>query len=205
MGILNLCFPKEKNFFGMLAEQSQLTLNGINIFVDIMVSGVKSEGIRSIVDAEHEADKKRRVLIDDLNRTFITPIEREDIFSLSRAIDDILDLAKSAVEEFQIYKLTANNDIAAMLGKIQEGVGSLNEAISFLKEHPSIAVEKASAAKGVTDDLEILYYQALAGLCEGDDVKYMFKMREIYKHIYSLSSRVDEAANIVLDIIVKTT
>lgn len=205
MGILNLCFPKEKNFYGMLAEQSQLTLNGINIFVDIMASGVKSEGIRNIVDAEHEADKKRRILIDDLNHTFITPLEREDIFSLSRAIDDILDLAKSAVEEFQIYKLTANDDIAAMLGKIQEGVCSLNESISFLKEHPSIAVEKASAAKDMTDDLEILYYQALARLCEGDDVKYMFKMREIYKHIYSLSSRVDEAANILLDIIVKTT
>ncbi|MCG2660688.1 MAG: hypothetical protein L6437_10640 [Kiritimatiellae bacterium] len=66
-------------------------------------------------------------------------------------------------------------------------------------------MEKASVAKDMTDDLEILYYQALARLCEGDDVKYMFKMREIYKHIYSLSSRVDAAANIVLDIIVKIT
>jgi uncharacterized protein len=205
MGILNLWFPKEKKFYGMLAEQSQLTLNGITIFADIMASGVKPEGVRRIVDAEHEADKKRRILIDDLNRTFITPIEREDIFSLSRAIDDIIDLAKSAVEEFQIYKLAATSDINAMLGKVQEGVGLLNESIAFLKEHPSIAVEKASKAKDMIDDLEILYYQALARLCEGDDVKFMFKMREIYKHIYNLSSKVDKAANIILDIIVKTT
>lgn len=205
MWLLDSWFPREKNFYGMLVEQSQLTLKGINIFIDILTTGVKTESVRLIVDAEHEADKKRRILIDDLNRTFITPIEREDIFLLSRAIDDILDLAKSAVEEFQIYKLTTNNDITAMLGKIKNGVDSLNESISYLKDHPSIAVEKATAAKDSTDDLEMLYYQALARLCEGEDVKYIFKMREIYKHIYNLSCRVDEAANVLLDIIVKTT
>jgi len=205
MWLLDSWFPKEKNFYGMLVEQAQLTLNGIRIFSEVLASGVNPDGVRKIVDAEHEADKKRRILIDDLNRTFITPIEREDIFSLSRAIDDILDLAKSAVEEFQIYKLTTNSDITAMLVKIKEGVDSLNESISYMKDHPSIAVEKASAAKDSMDDLEILYYQALARLCEGDDVKYMFKMREIYKHLYNLSSRVDDAANILLDVIVKTT
>lgn len=205
MKLLDLCFPKEKDFYGMLTTQSEITLRGINIFAQIMASALAPDALERIADIEHEGDKARRILIDDLNRTFITPIEREDIFLLSRAIDDILDLSKSAIEEFQIYKLSPNDDIKTMVGKTREAVDNLNEAINLLQEHPAIAIEKCTAAKDAVDDLEILYYKALAVLSEVEDVKYIFKMREIYKHIYQLNSRVDDAANIILDIIVKTT
>lgn len=198
-------FPKEKDFYGMLTGQSQIALKGIHRFCELMTGPVPPDAIQRIGDIEHEGDQARRILIDDLNRTFITPIEREDIFSLSRAIDDVLDLAKSAIEEFMIYKLSPNNDIRTLVGKTREGMDSLHESIVYLKEHPTISIEKCTAAKDCVDDIEILYYQALAVLVEGEDIKYILKMREIYKHLYQLSSRIDDAANIILDIIVKTT
>ena len=205
MGLLNMCFPREKDFYGMLAGQSAITLKGIRLFCQLMAGTVPPDALQRIGDVEHEGDKARRLLIDDLNRTFITPIEREDIFSLSRAIDDLLDLAKSAIEEFQIYKLTPNDDIRTMTDKIQQGMDALHEAISLLKDHPTISIEKCTVTKDFVDEIEILYYQALAVLVEGDDLKHILKMREIYKHLYQLSDRLDEACNIILDIIVKST
>ena len=205
MGLLNICFPKEKDFYGMLTSQSLITQRGIDLFCRLISGTIPPDAIQHISDVEHEGDKARRILIDDLNRTFITPIEREDIFALSRAIDDILDLAKSAIEEFHIYKLAPNDAIRSFVGTIKESVDNLHVAIDFLNEHPTISIEKCSVAKDFVDDIEILYYQALAVLVEGDDIKHILKMREIYKHLYQLSSRIDDAANTILDIIVKTT
>jgi len=204
MGLLDWLFPKEKDFYKMLAEQSDVTLKGVNLFCEYMGSSSDISN-QQIVDAEHEGDSARRLLIDDLNKTFITPIEREDIFSLSRAVDDILDITKSAVEEFNIYKLSPNDFLKSISYKITESVEHLHQAISLLKEHPAISIEKCTLAKDGVDEVELLYYEALAELAESEDVKYMFKMREIYKHLLQVSLRVNDSANIILDIIVKTT
>jgi predicted phosphate transport protein (TIGR00153 family) len=204
MGLLDWLFPKEKDFYKMLTEQSAITVKGMNLFCEYMCSS-SDISVQQIVDVEHEGDSARRLLIDDLNKTFITPIEREDIFSLSRTVDDILDKIKSAVEEFSIYKLAPNDFLKSISRKIIQSIEHLHEAISLLKEHPAISIEKCTSAKEGVDEVEELYYKALAELTESDDVKYMFKMGEIYRHFLQVGSRVDDAANIILDIIVKTT
>jgi uncharacterized protein Yka (UPF0111/DUF47 family) len=63
---------------------------------------------RRVTDIEKEADEVRRILIDELNRTFVTPIDREDIFALSLSVDDILDYANSTVEEMVLLKVEPN-------------------------------------------------------------------------------------------------
>jgi predicted phosphate transport protein (TIGR00153 family) len=204
MRLLDWLFPKEKDFYKMLEKQSAITVKGMNLFCEYMCSS-SDISIQQIADAEHEGDRERRLLIDDLNKTFITPIDREDIFSLSRTVDDILDITKSAMEEFSIYKLAPNDCLKSISRKIMESIEHLHEAISLLKEHPAISIEKCTSAKDEVDEVEELYYKALAELTESHDVQYMFKMREIYKHLLQVSLRVDDAANIILDIIVKTT
>ena len=67
----------------------------------------------AVVQAEKDADEVRRILIDDLNRTFVTPMDREDIFALSRAIDDVMDYAYTTVEEMQILDVEPNDYPAA--------------------------------------------------------------------------------------------
>ncbi|MEI8347832.1 MAG: hypothetical protein WCG27_10210, partial [Pseudomonadota bacterium] len=113
--------------------------------------------------------------------------------------------AKSAVEEFEIYKLETNGDLKLLSEKLQNGVKHIHEAIELLKEHPSISVENCTQAKDYVDELETLYYQALATLAESSNVKYMFKMREIYRHCYHIGQCIDESANIILGVIVKIT
>ena len=204
MRLLDWLFPEEKDFYKMLEKQSAITVKGVNLFCEYMCSS-SDVSTQQIADAEHEGDSERRLLIDDLNKTFITPIDREDIFNLSRTVDDILDITKSAVEEFSIYKLAPDDFLKSISQKMLESIEHLHKAISLLKEHPAVSIEKCTSAKDEVDEVEELYYKALAELTESDDVHYMFKMREIYKHLLQVSSKVDDAANIILDIIVKTT
>ena len=202
MSFFSWLFPKEKDFYGMLTAQSQVSLKGVRLFCQYMCgSGEACAG--DITDVEHEGDKVRRLLIDDLNKTYITPMEREDIFSLSGAIDDILDICKSATREFVIYKLKPDESLNKILEKNAEAMEHLHEAVLLLKEHPGISVEKCTKAKDAVEDVELLYYEALAELTESNDVKHMFKMREIQKRLASISRRIGDAANIVLNIIVK--
>lgn len=96
-------FPKEKDFLGMLIKQAEKVQQGTEYLVEF-INNPNEENMKKVLQTEEEADELRRLLIDDLNRAFITPFDREDIFALSRAIDDIVDYAKSTVEEMTCLK-----------------------------------------------------------------------------------------------------
>src|SRR5574340_922781 len=98
-------FKKRRNIFiHLIHEQASLTLEGIELLKSYILFPAKSLA-DELTAKEKEADESRRILIDELNRTFITPFDREDIFALSRAIDDILDYAYSTMTEIVILKV----------------------------------------------------------------------------------------------------
>ena len=88
--------PRPDNFLRLIDEQASLTLKGVELLQEYMKSP-DPETVKQITVTENEADEVRRILIEELNRTFITLIDREDIFALSRTIDDVLDYAYSTV------------------------------------------------------------------------------------------------------------
>lgn len=202
MGLLTWLFPKQVDFFQLLINQTQITLKGVETLEKYMTKE-DINAAEEIKDLEHEADEQRRILIDELNKTFITPIEREDIFTLSRTVDDIIDYSKSTVEEMEIYKLAPNENIKKIVESLKKSTMKLHSALLRLKDHPSISSEHCAKAKSIINDLELIYYQSLASLAESEDIGYMFKMREVYRHLYHLGDRIDESADIITDIIVK--
>ena len=99
MSIWNIFRHKSKvDFYHLLLRQAEKTLGGCKALSSFLRGEGDSEEVNRF---EQEADDIRRILIDELNRTFITPMDREDIFALSRAIDDVLDHAKNTVKEMQ--------------------------------------------------------------------------------------------------------
>ena len=158
---------------------------------------------------EKEADEARRILIDELNKTFITPFDREDIFSLSRTIDDVLDYAYSTVSEMEIMKVEPTNFMQQMASILRDAAYELLMAVDRLEDHPGVANDHAQRAKGLENRVEEMYRSALADLFGGaEDIQGVIKMmksREVYRHLSNAADRVDEAANVIGDIIVKIT
>jgi hypothetical protein len=161
--------------------------------------------VNRVKDLEKMGDEERRVLIEELNNTFVTPFDREDIFQLSRALDDVMDYANSSVVELEIYELKADDHVKEMVDILIGAGEELSKSMKYLEDYPKIANDHAVKAKKYENKMEAAYRHALSDLFKGTDPIFMLKMREIYRHLSNCADRADEAANIVLSIVMKST
>jgi len=190
-----------------LISQSDFCLKGLQGLLDF--ARFPSEAAAQVVrDCEEHGDEERRMLIDELNRTFVTPIDREDLFALSRAIDDILDYAYSTVDEMLLFRLLPNQYLIHMAEKLHDAGKEINYAMQHLLKHPAVANEHAVRAKQLENRVEQLYREATAALFHGkvetvEDVMQVLKLREVYRHLSNAADRADTAANIITDINMK--
>ena len=163
----------------------------------------------AVRQCEEDADEIRRILISELNRTFVTPFDREDISALSRAIDDIMDYAWTTVQEMEMLHVTPTPHLLRMVSLLREAAGEVHLAMLRIKDHPSVASEHAQRAKALENRVEHVYREAIADLFDGPAgpkrVIVILKMREIYRHLSNAADRGDAAANIITDIVVKMT
>jgi uncharacterized protein Yka (UPF0111/DUF47 family) len=166
-----------------------------------------SDVARRVKSIEKEADEVRRILIDELNRNFITPMDREDIFALSRAIDDVLDYADTTTEEMAMLGVQPNPYLVRMVSLLTEAAEEIHKGVLRLNDHPNVANDHAVRAKALENRVENVYREAIAALFVGPkdvhDVVEMLKLREIYRHLSNAADRGDEAANVIGDIVVK--
>jgi predicted phosphate transport protein (TIGR00153 family) len=206
MGLRDFFRPRQGNFLRLLNDQSAKTLEGLEALLEYM-KACEEDSARRVEKAEKEADELRRILIDELNRTFVTPIDREDIFNLSRAIDDILDYAYSTVDEMQLLAVQPNEYLRRMVSLLRDAANEIDLAMKRLKDHPNVASEHALRAKALENRVEGVYREAIAALFKGpkdlEHVVEMLKLREIYRHLSNAADRGDEAANVIADVVVK--
>ena len=208
MGLREFFKPRQDKFLRSLIQQAEITLEGMNA-LEAYMKKRSDKHAASVTQAEKDADEVRRILIDDLNRTFVTPMDREDIFALSRAIDDVMDYAYTTVEEMQILDVEPNDYHRRLVSLLQDAAEEIHLAMLRLRENPGVAAEHASRAKALENRVERVYREAVADLFSGpDDVQHvmqMLKLREIYRHLSNCADRGDEAANVIHDIVVKMT
>ncbi len=197
---------KPNRFLELLGAQSELMVKGIEGLSEYVKSQDETCA-RYVSDLEREADESRRVLIDELNRTFVTPFDREDIFALSLTVDDILDYGHTTVDEMVILDVRTNEFIQRMVGLLLDAAYEINLGVRHLEERPKITVDHAMKAKALENQVETVYREALRNLFKGTkDVKQvvdMLKLREIYRHLSNAADRGDAAANVLCNIVVK--
>jgi uncharacterized protein Yka (UPF0111/DUF47 family) len=200
--LLKFILPKKVDFYFMISEQAHETLVGIEALLNYMKTGNReyAEQVRAV---EKTADMKRRVLLDELDKTFITPFEREDIYTLSRAIDDIIDYGESTLDEMDVFGLEPSPPLCEMVEIILELTKAICFAVDYLENNRTISSEYAVKAKALENKIERLYRNLLAKLFEQEDIKNIFKMREIYRHLSNCADKGDLAADVIGHIIIK--
>jgi uncharacterized protein Yka (UPF0111/DUF47 family) len=192
------------DFYQLLLDHAQKVYEAYTTLVRSLEED-DGKATERIYFLEREADDLRRILIDQLNRTLITPFDREDVFALSRAIDEVIDAAQRTVEEIHIFKVQANQDLIAMAKVLERGTLEIYDALKNMKNHPNVALEHAKLAKATENQIHHIYLKSLADLYDNKEnsAGYMLKMREIYRHLNRSADSCDEAANIISDIIIK--
>jgi uncharacterized protein len=202
----NLFQRKPNRFIELLIQQARLTEEAMIALVAYFEKPTKRRA-DAVDKIESEADEIRRILIDELNRTFVTPFDREDIHSLSRAIDDMLDYAYTTVVEMSILEVEPNSHMREIGLLLAKSASEVHLGVQRLADHIGVAQNHAVRVKQIENQVENLYRQALADLFhqpkDVDHIVQMLKLRETYRHLSNAADRGDEAANILSDIVVK--
>jgi predicted phosphate transport protein (TIGR00153 family) len=197
---------KHNRFLELIIKQAEYTVEAMQKLLEY-VREPSSELAQEVTAIEKQADEVRRVLIDELNRTFVTPIDREDIFALSLTIDDVLDYADTTVEEMHMLRVSPNAYMERMVSLLTDAAREIYMGVMRLESHPNVANDHAVRAKALENRMESVYREAIADLFamprDIDHVVEMLKLREIYRHLSNAADRGDQAANVLGDIVVK--
>jgi uncharacterized protein len=199
---------REDVFHKLIQEQASITFEGLKLLVKYLETQAPAIA-EELKLKENEADEVRRILIDELNRSFVTPFDREDIFALSRSIDDVIDYADSTVSEMEVLKVNPTPYMRRIASLLKDAAYEIYQAVQRLQKNPAVATEHAQRAKALENRVEGVYREAIADLFRGpEDVHHvveMLKLREVYRHLSNAADRGDEAGNIIADIVVKKT
>ena len=199
---------REEVFHKLIQQQASITYDGVKLLVKYFETQ-DNEIAEELALKEKEADEVRRILIDELNRTFVTPFDREDIFALSRSIDDVIDYADSTVNEMVLLKVKPTPYMQRIATLLKDAAYEIYQAVQPLQKNPAVAIDHAQRAKALENRIEGVYREAIAALFTGpEDIHHvveMLKFREVYRHLSNAADRGDEAGNIIADIVVKKT
>ncbi len=202
--------PREDKFVGLLIEQTQITVQGLRLLEKwLSKTELKDKAIDQMRVKEIEADEVRRILIDELHNTFITPLDREDIFMISLYIDDIIDYCYTTVEEMQLLGIDADEHLIRMVKLTREATEELEMAFHRLFANPRVAGDHARRAKKIENEVEHLYRVAIGELfIQANDfslLMVMLRRREIYRHVSNMADQADKAADILGMVVMKLT
>ena len=175
----------------------------------IMLTDLKiNECHKKIHVIETEADKLVRDIFSELNRTFITPLDREDMQRVASKIDDTIDHIDGIAARLQTYKITTAPpyalDMANELVKATKEVELMTAKLRNIK-NPSSMIEHCRNTSAIEHKVDDLYSAAITKLFESNDAIEIIKLKDIYEKLESASDRCVDVADVVEDIVLKYT
>ena len=175
----------------------------------VMLTDLKiDECHKKIHTIETEADQLVRDIFGELNRTFITPLDREDMQRVASKIDDTIDHIDGIAARLQSYKITTAPpyalDMANELVKATKEVELMTAKLRNIK-NPSSMIEHCRNTSAIEHKVDDLYSAAITKLFESNDAIEIIKLKDIYEKMESASDRCVDVADVVEDIVLKYT
>jgi uncharacterized protein Yka (UPF0111/DUF47 family) len=188
--------PESPDVLGLLHDQLGVTLDGMEAFAGWAAGDAAAA--RVVRDREHAADEERRRLHRALRSAFVTPLDPEDLFAVSRGVDRILNQAKDLVREAEVMGCAPDPALAEMAALLRDAMARLQTAIGRLDRRGADAIEPADAA--IADDrrVERVYRRAMAELLAEDDLREVIARRELYRRCSRMGETVVDVAERVL-------
>jgi uncharacterized protein len=193
--------PSTPDVLGLLRRQVAVTIEGVDAFAAWAAGDTAAaEAVR---DAEHRGDAAKWELLSALREAFVTPLEPEDVFALSRGIDWILNYSRDLVTESEVMHCPPDAGIAEMAALLGEAMAHIDEAIGHLGSKGGDATVPAQAAIRAERRLEGAYYRGMASLLEVEDMRERISRRELYRRSSRIGDIVVDVAERVVYAVVK--
>jgi predicted phosphate transport protein (TIGR00153 family) len=200
-------FKKDEDFFEMFDRVGKNLLSASNGLVELFESFENMPAkVKAISDLEHENDLLTHDLIRRLNRTFLTPIDREDILTLASRMDDVLDLMWAAAERLQLFKIKEPTRESVALAKtLKSAVELVYKTLTYLRTKKYTYVQDLCIEiHGLENQNDKTFREALGKMFdEMKDPIMIIKWKEIYEDLENASDRCEDVANIFESIVLK--
>jgi uncharacterized protein len=193
--------PETPDLVGQLGAQAAITREGLESFA-AWAAGDEGAG-DALPEIEHRGDTSKRALLEQLREAFLTPIEPEDLFALSRGIDWILDYARDLVSEARAMGVSPDARLAEMAGLLRDAVDHICEAVAAIHSDGKVASAAADQAIRVERQLERCYYQGMAELLAVDIRTERISSRELYRRCARIGDEVIDVAERIIYAVVK--
>jgi uncharacterized protein len=208
--LLDILLPRETKFYTLLCQQADVLKEGCRAFTTLVatIDSLSEEDIKKrlheINEIEQKGDNLEHHIIEELHKTFITPLDREDIHIMAINIDKCLDVLNSIAKKIEIYKIrTLPANVAKFTDIIMEIVGEVGELMTALKTKKNIntIIGKMHALENKAD---YLFHMSVADLFASENnAVYIIKFKEIYEHLEEIVDSIDFIGKLVRGVMVK--
>jgi uncharacterized protein len=207
MGLLNF-LPKEEQYFDLFAQMTQYISEAARELKEMMADKNRDykEYARRIKGLEHACDELTHNISTKLNKSFITPFDREDIYLMSSALDDVVDLIDDAAMAIIIFDVKEMTPFAGQFADVIERMAEqLREIVSTLKR-PVNVTQRLVEIHRLENEGDDIYHAAIADLFhDAHDALTVVKWKEVYEKLEAAVDRCENVANIIESVIIKHT
>ena len=204
---MKIFLPKDRVFYGLFEEVStNLTQMGEIFKQAVSEHDVTARNtlLKTLEEWEHKNDDVTHKIFIELGRNFITPFDREDIYTLAVALDDICDYIDAGVRAIVMYDIQEQNQYSRQLARVIKDLGvEINGAVSVLKKPNNIA-ERFREIHRLENEADDVYFRAIADLFKNEkDPIAVIKWKEFYEILENATDRCESVANIIESIVLK--
>ena len=198
--------PRNEEFFDLFTDVANRNKEAAQHLRDLFEAAPdrRTPIVEAIKRLEHEADQATHEVVNRLDRTFITPLDREDIHQLASDLDDVMDAMDGTARRAQIFRLgVAPQGVKRLAEVIQRMVGVLAEAVGRLKKGDDV-MRFCVEAKQLEEEGDAIYHEALGQMFEKErDAIEIIKWKEIYDNLENTLDQAEDVANVVESITIK--
>jgi predicted phosphate transport protein (TIGR00153 family) len=198
--------PKEDQYFALFLQMTEKIQEASNILVEMLRApddefNSYSKRIKSV---EHECDELAHSVTTKLNKSFITPFDREDIYTLAMALDDVCDYIDASARSIVMYDIHGNDAHAQELASIiQKQAIEVNGAVSFLKAAKGMEQHLLNIQR-LENDADEIYFRAMAELFkDAPDAVKLIKYKELYDTLENATDKCEYVGNIIESVVLK--
>ena len=200
--------PREEKFFDLFEDGAQNIVQASQILKKLIDTGENVEQrVEEIAELEHKGDSITHEIIARLHRTFVTPFDREDITSLAKSLDDIMDFIDAAARAMILYKVGHPGKRAQELADIIiQATEEVEKAVLELRHRAGLKriLTRCVEINRLENAADVVYRAGMAELFEDStDIANVIKWREIYEHLESATDRCEDVANVLEGVALK--
>jgi predicted phosphate transport protein (TIGR00153 family) len=200
--------PKDFDFFSLFEKQAEYAVEAARYLKELIANGALDEkSLKKMHDIEHQGDEVAHAIIDQLNKTFITPFEREDIHALTKQLDDVIDMIYTIANRLRVYKIKkANKNLVEFASVIEESVRCIASAIKGLRntKNTKPVSESCIEINRLENVGDLMRDKAVEELFKTEkDPLMVIKLKDIYQDAETVLDICEDVAHVVGSILVK--